>query len=356
MRLAFTSVLLAMVFTGCTLVPDVTYRALVEGEQPGWTGDEFTRYNGYDNVAGTMQVSAAEYATADGKHTVTLVGAVHIGDQAYYQEIQKILDASDLVFYELVKPEGMEYPPAGLQDADGMYSGMAELFGLSEQMHEVDYNREHFAWLDMSQEEFSQRIQGIIMRAVGRLGEAFGSGMLENPLDSFRQALLDTSPAIRVAFARTLLGVNMKAAAPTDPIAMLMQLIYMPLSLEKAYYRSAKTEKAFEDKYKHNMNGGLQDPEQAIGQLDDLGELGGADPLTSILTDALAEFQSIIVEDRNKIVIEGVLEHLRSGEAPAKIAVFYGAAHNPGIAAGLIEAGLKPTGQVQWMDAIDIQP
>ncbi len=353
MRKAFPLLLLALVFTGCTLVPDVSYRADVVGEQPGWTGDDFIRYNGYDNVAGTMQVSATDYTTADGKHTITLVGAVHIGDAAYYAEIQGLLDKSDRVYYELVKPADMPYPTPGIEEADGMYSGMADLFGLSEQMREVDYDREHFVWLDMSQEEFSARLSAIVTKAASRLAELFGQGGQEEPIRAFGQALRLASPELRAAFARALLHAPIAAkAAPTDPIAMLMELIYLPLSLEKAYYRETKGEKAFEDKYKHNMNVGLQDPEQAIQQMEELGR----DGLTDILMDALEEFQGVILEERNQVVIDGLLADLESGDMPAHVTVFYGAAHNPGIAAGLREAGLVRGRKVHWMNAIDIQP
>lgn len=38
---------------------------------------------------------------------VLLVGAVHVGEAAYYQELQKILDAADIVLFEGVKPSGL---------------------------------------------------------------------------------------------------------------------------------------------------------------------------------------------------------------------------------------------------------
>lgn len=38
---------------------------------------------------------------------VLLVGAVHIGEAAYYQELQKILDSADVVLFEGVKPSGL---------------------------------------------------------------------------------------------------------------------------------------------------------------------------------------------------------------------------------------------------------
>lgn len=54
-----------------------------------------------------LDVGSTTYGPADGDGpTVTLVGAVHIGDRAYYRAAQARLDAHDIVLYESVKPAG----------------------------------------------------------------------------------------------------------------------------------------------------------------------------------------------------------------------------------------------------------
>jgi len=54
-----------------------------------------------------LQISARTMVPPGGKGpAVKLVGVTHIGDKAYYEALQKYLDAQDLVLYEGVKPAG----------------------------------------------------------------------------------------------------------------------------------------------------------------------------------------------------------------------------------------------------------
>lgn len=54
-----------------------------------------------------MQLAAREYTRADKTGpTVTLVAAVHIGDQSFYSTLQDVLDPMDAVLYEGVRPAG----------------------------------------------------------------------------------------------------------------------------------------------------------------------------------------------------------------------------------------------------------
>lgn len=66
----------------------------------------------------TLQLSARSFRPANGPGpTVHLVGAVHVGDQAYYDALQTFLDAQDLVLYEGVKPGGTQSDLANADDA-----------------------------------------------------------------------------------------------------------------------------------------------------------------------------------------------------------------------------------------------
>ncbi len=54
-----------------------------------------------------LQVAVRTFAPKGGEGPlVQMVGVVHIGDQAYYDELQKYLDGQSIVLYEGVKPEG----------------------------------------------------------------------------------------------------------------------------------------------------------------------------------------------------------------------------------------------------------
>ncbi len=111
-----------------------------------------------DNKA--LQVSIVRYQPRlGGEQYVDLVGAVHVGDKQYYQDLNELFKNYDAVLYELVAPEGTTIPKGGMQsDNKSMLSsiqmGMKDVLGLSFQMEEVDYTPKHFVHADFSPAEF----------------------------------------------------------------------------------------------------------------------------------------------------------------------------------------------------------
>lgn len=116
--------------------------------------------------SGNLEVASKSFLPKDGNGPkVTLLGAVHIGEQDYYKAIQKRLDAADRVLFERVGskeeaeqmkaevsancPENLEwmFPPID-------HDATARVLGLTQQMGELDYNRAHFVHADMSMREF----------------------------------------------------------------------------------------------------------------------------------------------------------------------------------------------------------
>lgn len=61
----------------------------------------------------------------DSRPTVHLVGVVHVGDRAYYAQLQEFLDAQDLVLYEAVKP-ATEGETAATARSDGARTMVTE--------------------------------------------------------------------------------------------------------------------------------------------------------------------------------------------------------------------------------------
>lgn len=63
----------------------------------------------------TLEVAAREFTPDDpAKPAIWLVGAVHIADQAFFDSLQKFLDAKDVVLFEQIKPAG-----SGAEEHDG---------------------------------------------------------------------------------------------------------------------------------------------------------------------------------------------------------------------------------------------
>ncbi len=123
---------------------------------------EFIKYvNEPGNKA--LQVSVVRYKPrAGGPQTVDLVGAVHVGDKQYYQDLNALFKTYDKVLYELVAPEGTYIPKGGVESKNMLSSiqtGLKDVLGLSYQMEEVDYTAKHFVHADFTPEEFKQSME-----------------------------------------------------------------------------------------------------------------------------------------------------------------------------------------------------
>src|SRR5262245_9002208 len=67
-----------------------------------------------DRLPLAMQTAVVRYSSA-GRPGVELdlVGAVHIADKSYYDDLNKLFEKYDVVLYELVAPEGTRVPKGG---------------------------------------------------------------------------------------------------------------------------------------------------------------------------------------------------------------------------------------------------
>jgi len=95
--------------------------------------------------------------------TVDLVGAVHIGDRAYYRELNDRFRQYDSVLYELVAPEGT-YVPQGRGTSNSnplgaMQNAMKNMLEVEHQLEQIDYTRPNFVHADMSPQEFMQSME-----------------------------------------------------------------------------------------------------------------------------------------------------------------------------------------------------
>ncbi|CAG0999050.1 hypothetical protein PHYC_02751 [Phycisphaerales bacterium] len=82
--------------------------AVAQPEPPNPAEPDYVRTrDANDGNNRQLQVAIRTFAPKEGDGPlVQLVGAVHLGDKAYYDELQKYLDAQAIVLYEGVKPEG----------------------------------------------------------------------------------------------------------------------------------------------------------------------------------------------------------------------------------------------------------
>ncbi|MEQ8849701.1 hypothetical protein [Botrimarina sp.] len=130
-----------------------------------------------------LQTAVARYEGtppgAEGRVRVDLVGAIHVGDRAYYEDLNERFAEYDALLFELVAPEGTVVPRGGRTRSDNplgaAQNGMKTLLELEHQLEIVDYTRPNFVHADMSPDEFFQtmkdRDEGLLKLYFRMLGQ-----------------------------------------------------------------------------------------------------------------------------------------------------------------------------------------
>jgi hypothetical protein len=111
------------------------------------------RYTGQRSAEGGAQANVE----------VDLIGAVHIGDEAYYEQLNERFREYDVLLYELVAPRGTVVEPGRAAASDhpvaALQNSFKTLLELDHQLDKIDYKRPNFVHADMSPEEFAAAMQ-----------------------------------------------------------------------------------------------------------------------------------------------------------------------------------------------------
>lgn len=111
-----------------------------------------------------LQLAVVRYVAADARLglSVDLVGAVHIGDAAYYAQLNELFESYDVLLYELVAPSDAMVTQR-VARRKGLLSttqvGLTRLLGLSFQLDEINYDRGNFVHADLSPSELKQSME-----------------------------------------------------------------------------------------------------------------------------------------------------------------------------------------------------
>ncbi|MBD3672211.1 MAG: hypothetical protein HUJ26_01680 [Planctomycetaceae bacterium] len=231
-----------------------------------------------------------------GKPTVVvdLIGAVHIGDQTYYDRLDERFKNYDVLLYELVAPKGTRIPANGRREnaspVSALQGFMKNLLQLEFQLEQIDYQAKNFVHADMSPEQFWESMQE----------------KNESPLSMFLSMM-------RASLAQ-------QADKPTQVNdAMLLAAIF-------------------------DRKNGPMVLKRAMAE-----ELGNND----VMLDALnGPDGSTIVTERNKVALQVMKEQIDAGKR--KIGVFYGAAHLKDMHHRLLDTyDMKLTG-IDWVPAWEL--
>jgi hypothetical protein len=218
-----------------------------------------------------LQTSIVEFVPQDGGGAglqVDLVGAVHVGERTYYEELNRLFETYDVVLYELVAPPGTRVPKGGGGGSGHpvslLQNGLKEMLGLDHQMQVVDYTRQNLVHADMSPEQFS--------KSMADRNESFWS----------------------LFFRMMGQGIAQQAKQQAEGKSTDFDLLMALFDKNRSLALKRVMAEQFEE-----MDGMLEALDGPMG--------------------------STIITERNKVALEGLRAQIKAGKK--RIAVFYGAGH-----------------------------
>ncbi|MFM8385726.1 MAG: hypothetical protein ACKOCB_02730 [Planctomycetia bacterium] len=285
-------------------------------------GEQVVRFRGGKGAPEGLQVALLHLVHGTTGRRVDLVGAVHIADLAYYREVQRLLEAADLVLYELVKPEGVDDVEAQPKDEGGhplrdFQRRMAGWFGFAHQMEGIAYDRPHFVHADMTMEQFMAAAQSMGGSPLTRMLGLPGKGEAATPAPGGTPG---GSPPPSTA----------PPAGPDPALGMQVKML-------EGLLRGM----------------GIDDPRRGPGVRRSLKSmLGRMMGSMSTRLGALlgSEASELVVERRNAVALERLAQ---APEAARSVAIFYGAAHLPDLEQRLLVQGYRRAGG-RWLLAWDL--
>ena len=256
---------------------------------------QFSRINEAANgIPLALQVASISYENAESDLRVTLVGAVHVGDKAYYQRLNELFTSFDVVLYELVAPQGTRVDPKAKRSGGfigGTQNLMSDMLDLEHQLKEVDYSPENFVHADLSPSEFKASMRERQESAYVYFWRAFYASMSQYARDPLGlQGLQSVGDAMRVEGGNAL---KIKLA-------------------------------------------------RDMANLETMREVFGVDS------------QNAIIGARNERAMQELKSQIEAGKRD--IAIFYGAAHMPDFEERLLETYQLSPVSTQWLDAWDLAP
>jgi hypothetical protein len=164
-----------------------------------------------DDSAARLQTGITRYSK-DGK-SVDLIGAVHIADRAYYEELNKRFEGYDALLFEMVggdqigaKDEAGEKKSPGAAGLQQIYTMVSRFLKLSGQSEVIDYTAANFVHADLTHEEFermqAERGETVIGFAMATAGEEMAAQ--PDPAKLMKAMLSGNSNALKLELVHTL--------------------------------------------------------------------------------------------------------------------------------------------------------
>ncbi|MCF6226910.1 MAG: hypothetical protein L3J22_11510 [Xanthomonadales bacterium] len=269
---------------------------------------EFLRIHKDTNgVASALQLANARYITNHGvanKVSVDLISAVHIADKSYYQNLNELFKTYDVVLYELVAPEGTRVGEnVGDESVDGKNAGGKNISLITS----LQKGMQNVLGLTFQLDEVDYSASNFVHADI-------------SPTD-FKRSMAEKGESFLSMFVKVW-RVGMQQQTANKNAATDVQLLLALFSPTRE--RDLKVLAA-------------QQFSQMRPTLDALeGENG-----------------STIITTRNLKALQILRQEIEKGHK--KLAIFYGAAHMPGIEEGLIEEFGMKLDQINWVDGWDLR-
>ncbi len=241
-----------------------------------------------------LQTAVVKYKS-DSKESegveVTLIGAVHIAEKAYYEDLNAMFKGYDALLYEMVAPPDAVPKPneRGSSPISSVQVGMKDMLELSFQLDEVDYSAGNFVHADMTPEEMFESMNRRKESVFKMLLRSVGSGLA------------------------------MQGAGQANDLDVLSAMV--------SDDRARNLKRAMAEQF-----------EKMDGQM---AALQGDDGRSTLITE------------RNAKAFQVLSEQIKAGKK--KIGIFYGAGHLEDMNERLIaEFSMQPI-ETKWMDAWDLK-
>jgi len=254
-----------------------------------------------DSNTVALQIAVRRFVPAGRRGPpIWLVGASHVGESNYFGELQKQLDRTGLVLFEGVgaKSKKMRFDPA---EQTSVQHSLAASLGVLFQLEAIEYDRPNFRNSDLT----IAQLQALMRN---RPTEAGGGGSGAQELEDLLQVMDGSS------FVGALLQAGLKIIASSPKLRGMTKLVLI------------------------EVLGGFKG---------DLSRMPGLPP-------GLEQLLTVIIQERDKVVLNDLAEALRASPPAASIAVFYGAGHMADLEKRVREElGYRPRDE-KWLTALSV--
>ncbi len=238
----------------------------------------------------------ARQPAARAREYVDLVGAVHIGDRKYYDQLNRRFRTYDALLYELVAPAGTVVEKgrgtSNTHPLGAMQNGLKTMLEIEHQLEQIDYTRPNFVHADFSPDEFMES--------------------MENRDEGFAQLYFRM-------IGQALAQQSQQSAQGESADLDILGALFSPDRPRKLKIALAKQFESLEEA---------------------LASLSGPEGST-------------LITERNKRALEVLRQQQKIGKR--RIGVFYGAGHLTDMHERLVkEFGLTPIG-IEWLEAWDLR-